>query len=481
MTTPVREEKAIGPTRPHTLLVLGPVVAFGLLLLGLSRNAGTGISDPDAPWHVLAGRHLWDTWQFHGPDPYSRFTTGPWVLNQWLPDLVMAGADRIGGLAAVAWLAQLGRLAVCVLLYAACRRRAGSLPAAFVAGAAVLGTADSLSPRPQLVGFALLALTVDAWLRTVSDLRPRWWLVPVAYLWACCHGTWVVGLTVGAAAVVGLVLDRRVQLRRDRQLLLRLAAIPVASGLVALVTPVGPSLLTSFSAVRAVSPYIQEWRLPTTPTPSVLATAALLLLVPLVWVLRRERVAWTHVALWLLAVAWGLSSMRTVAVGAIVVAPLAAEALGALLGRERNRVERAERVVVGSFLVAAAALSGLLAAAGPSTPAGAPHAFDSRLQAMPPGTVVYNTDLLGGWLMYSHPELAHTADTRAELYGPVLVRSYLDVMAARPGWEQDLDHFAPQAAILEKGLPVVDALRSRGWQVLGQDAGYVLLEPAAPR
>ena len=480
MTAPSRQD---APTRaarrPPALLVLGPVVAFGLLLLGLSRNAGTGITDPDTPWHVLAGRHLWDTWQFHGPDPYSMFTMGPWVLNQWLPELVMAGADRVGGLAAVAWLAQLARLAVCVLLYAACRRRAGSLPAAFVAGAAVLGTADSLSPRPQLVGFALLVLTVDAWLRTASDLRPRWWLVPVAYLWACSHGTWVVGVTVGVAVVVGLLLDRRVRLR-DGQLL-RLAAVPVASGLVALVTPVGPSLLTSFSAVRAVSPYIQEWRLPTTPTPSVLATAALLLLVPLVWVLRRRQVAWTRVVLWLLAVAWGASSMRTVAVGAIIAAPLAAEALATLLGRERNRVERGERVVVGASILAAVVLSGLLAAAGPSTPAGVPHAFDPRLRAMPSGTVVYNTDLLGGWLMYSHPGLVHTADTRAELYGPVLVRSYLDVMAARPGWEQDLDHFAPRAAILEKGLPVVDALRSRGWQVLGEDAGYVLLEPGTPR
>ena len=123
------------------LLRWAPVVAFGLLLLGLSRNAGLGITDPDTPWHVLAGRHLWETWQFTGPDPYSRFTTEPWVLNQWLPDLALAAADHLGGLAAVAWLAQLWRLGLCVLLYAACRRRAGSLPAAFVAGVALLGTA----------------------------------------------------------------------------------------------------------------------------------------------------------------------------------------------------------------------------------------------------------------------------------------------------------------------------------------------------
>ena len=186
------------------------MIAFGLLLLALSRHAGTGISDPDTTWHVLAGRHLWDTWQFSGPDPFSRFTSGPWVLNQWLPDLLLAGADYVGGLAAVAWLAQLGRLDRVSPALRHVPATSRQPAAALVAGVAVLGTADSLSPRPQLVGFALLAVTVDAWLRTATDLRPRWWLLAVAYVWACSHGTWVVGVTVGVAAVAGLALDRRV-------------------------------------------------------------------------------------------------------------------------------------------------------------------------------------------------------------------------------------------------------------------------------
>lgn len=474
-TTPTRADGS--PTTagrtPPAALRWGPVTAFGLLLVGLSRNAGTGISDPDAPWHVLAGRHLWDTWQFSGPDPLSRFTTGPWVLNQWLPELAMAAADHLGGLAAVAWLAQVWRLALLLLLYAACRRRAGSLPAAFVAGVAVLGTADSLSPRPQLVGFALLALTVDAWLRTASDLRPRWWLLPVAYVWACSHGTWVVGVCVGAAVVLGLLADRRVGPRHAA----RLAAVPVGSALLALVTPVGPGLLGSFAAVRAVSPYIQEWRLPTTPTASVLATGALLLGVPLLWLARRRSFSWTSAALWVLAAAWAVSTMRTVAVGAIIVAPLAASALDLALGRPRTRATRAERLVIGVSALVAVAVSALLAAGAPPEPVGVPHAFDRALSALPAGTVVYNSDLLGGWLMYSHPQLEHTADTRAELYGPQRARDYLDVMAARPGWEGELDRFAPRAAVVEQGLPVVRALQARGWDVRGTDAGYVIMAP----
>ncbi|MFC8503760.1 hypothetical protein ACFUC1_15490 [Pedococcus sp. NPDC057267] len=454
-----------------------PTALFCLLLLLTARTAGTGLSDPDTPWHVLAGRHLWTTGAFSGPDPYSSFTTKPWVLNQWLPDLLLAAADHLGGLPAVVWLAQAWRVLLCVLLLIACRQRADGLSAASVAAVAVLGTADSLSPRPQLVGFALLVITVSAWLNTASDGRPRWWLLLVAYVWACSHGTWVVGVTVGIATILGMLADRRL----DRKSALRLASIPLGSAALAVLTPLGPALLTSFQTVHAVSPYIQEWRAPTSATLSVIATSALLLVVPVAWVARRSTWSWTYMTLWLVGLVWSVSSMRTVAVGAIIVAPIAASAVSAAVRHRRRPVSTAERVLVAWAAALSLVASAVLAAHTPETPVGVPHRFDTLLSNLPAGTVVYNADALGGWLMYSHPQLSHTADTRAEIYGPILARSYLDVMAARPGWEEDLEHFAPRAVILEKGLPVVDALRSRGWQVLGADAGYVLLEPGTPR
>ena len=462
------------PTREApALLRWGPVVGFGLLLLGLARHAGSGISDPDTLWHVLAGRHLWDTGSFAGPDPLSRFTTGPWVLNQWLPDLLLALADHVGGLPAVAWLTQALRVAVCLGIYVACRRVGGLLPAALVAALAVLGTADSLSPRPQLVGFVLLAVTVSTWLRTAEDHRPRWWLLPLGWLWACSHGTWVVGVCVGSAVVASLLLARTVS-RREA---LRLAAIPVGTTLLAAVTPVGPELFRSFATVRAVSPYIQEWRTPTLDSPSVLATLALALLVPLGWWLRRETLRWPHVALWVVAIGWGASSMRTVAVAAIVLAPLAAASLTALIGRRRTAAGRPERLLLAGSAVASLALSAVLAAAGPSQPTGVPARLDPQLDALTAGTVVWNADLLGGWLMWSHPSLEHTADTRAELYGPERARAYLGVLRTEPGWEATFDAARPRAALVEETLPLVRGLESRGWTVVGRDRGYALLQP----
>ena len=47
--------------------------------------------------------------------------------------------------------------------------------------------------RPQLVSFVLLPVVLAAWLQTERDLKPRWWLVPLMWVWSLCHGFWFIG------------------------------------------------------------------------------------------------------------------------------------------------------------------------------------------------------------------------------------------------------------------------------------------------
>ena len=81
--------------------------------------------------------------------------------------------------------------------YALCRGKAGFSPPLLATVAGWVGAGGSLSPRPQVFGFILLAVSLAAWLRTERDGRIRWWLLPLTWLWACVHGTWLyaVGLT----------------------------------------------------------------------------------------------------------------------------------------------------------------------------------------------------------------------------------------------------------------------------------------------
>src|ERR1019366_8521257 len=112
-----------------------------------------------------------------------------------------------------------------VMSCSACRQAADSVPAIMAALAALVGTGGSLSERPQLVSFVLLAVTVGAWWKTAGDLRPRWWLAPMTFLWACSHGMWGVGVLLGLTVIAGLALDRRL----DRHTSARLLAVPALS------------------------------------------------------------------------------------------------------------------------------------------------------------------------------------------------------------------------------------------------------------
>ena len=472
--TPEAKTRSAAPAGPGISRWI-PIAGFALLLLSFTRQAARGLSDPDAPWHVVAGRELAATWQFAGPDPLSDFSHHPWILTQWLPELAMAGAYRVGGLPAVTWLASLGISTLCVTVYFVSRRWGGHLGAVVAAGMAALGAAGSLSPRPQVVGLVLLVVTVGAWLATARDHRVRWWLVPLSWVWACSHGTWILGPMVGLVVVAGLLAHRTL----SRAELGGLVGLVLGCAAAGLLTPLGLRSVESISAVQAVSPYIEEWRRASLTSPSTLVTL-LMAAVVLLTVRRTTLPRGVTLGLVAFAVVWTLWHQRTVAVGAVVLAPLVAESLSVLIGRERPAVDRLERVVVSAALALSLALAGLLAATGSSAMVGVPHQADRALDALPAGATVFNTDRLGGWLMLDHPRVRQIFDTRVEVYGPTAIKNYFTVMDAGVGWQPLFDELGPDAALVADSAPLARALQDqRGWTVTARGDGYLLLQPSS--
>jgi hypothetical protein len=258
---------------------------------------------------------------------------------------------------------------------------------------------------------------------------------------------------------------------------IQLLAVPLLSTAAGLVTPVGPRLLETFGTVRAVSPYIQEWRRPELSEPSTLALVGLVLVVVLIWLVRRDLPTWGTAGILLVGIAWGFSYARSVALGAIIIAPLAAQALESVLGRPRPRLGR-EPHLVAALLAVSVVVSALAAWSGPREPVGVPTGLTAALRSLPAHSVVYNDDVLGGWLMWSFPNVEQTTDTRAELYGPAQARSYLRGMEASSGWEESFKRHQPAAALVRETSPLARALQSDlGWAVVARDGSFVLLQP----
>jgi hypothetical protein len=447
-----------------------------LTLFAIAATVKLGIrpvSDPDAWWHLKTGAYVLSGGPFSGPDPWVPFSTRPFVLTQWLPEVVAQKGYSLFGLPAVAWLRCVAMLALISALVWAARQAADTVPAIMAALAGLIGTGGSLSERPQLVSFVLLAVTVGAWWKTAHDLRPRWWLVPMTFLWACSHGLWGVGVIVGLAVIAGLALDRRL----DRRTALRLLALPALSLAVAALTPVGPRLLlTPFEVSSNAAQLVQEWQ-PTNPRDLFAAvTLGMIALALLPWIRGKSARPWWQIALAGTAVVSTLAMFRTVPVGSIIAVPLLASALQEQRGHAAARLSRRGAMAWGALVVAAAIVAAPIAGAVAQRPSGWPEGLRPQLSAIPAKTVVLNDFAAGGWLLWAEPQLTPVIDLRSEIYSMQYIQDYKRTQEVRAGWQQFLDRTKPRYALLLTTMPLTAALQEElGWTIVGKDAGYVLL------
>jgi hypothetical protein len=463
--------RSAAPGSTPRLVMLVPLVVLGALPIMLLKFGTAPIADPDSLWHIVAGRKLWSTWQFTGPDQLGQFTQLPFVYHQWLPELLMAAADAVAGLPGVAWLFNAMLLTFVVALYALCRGQGGILAALLATVLGWIGAGGSLSPRPQVIGFILLAMSLTIWLRTERDGRIRWWLIPLTWLWACVHGTWLYSVGLSVLFAIGMLLDRRV----GRRFALRAGGLVAALVAVAMLTPVGPQLLLTPFAISRISPFINEWKPTSITEPHAAATLLMGLLVVVAWIRGTGRVSWTRMLLWGAGMVSTLLYARTIAIGAILLAPLVAEVLQRWLP-QRTIPRKLEVRTLGAATLLSLAFAALLVPATAPRPADVPSSFDTALAAMPQGTVVWNVDALGGWLLYSHPNLEPTMDTRAEVYGPDYLSRYVRAISGYPGWRETVASTGARYAIVSSESALAEGLqRQQGWTVIGREVPYVLL------
>jgi hypothetical protein len=449
-------------------------VAVATTVVAISLALGVRpVSDP-SPWlHLKIGAFLVNGGRFGLPDPWGPFATRTYLPTEWLPAIVGQETYQAFGLPGLAWLRCAGILGLLSALIWSARRSAGPATAAVVAMVAIVGAYRGLTERPQLVGFVFLAIVLGAWWRTALDLRPRWWLVPLTWLWACCHGLWIVGIAVGLVCVTGLLLDRRL----TRASATRLLAVPLASLAVAGLTPLGPQLLLSpFTVGRNTSAFVGEWQSTSAQDPFAVVTLAMFAVVVLSWVRRRRQPPWWQIGLLLTGIVATLATMRTIAVGAVICAPLLAQEIQRYRDRPADAPTRRSRSAWAALILVALVAAVPLSAARAQSPVSVPQRLAPQLSAIPAGTVVLAQGDINGWLFWSAPRVKPVLDPRLEIYPPAHIRAYVSAIAAGPGWRQFVDRTGARYALVLTDSPIASALAERaGWSQIGKDAGFVLM------
>jgi hypothetical protein len=455
-----------------------PVVLMALGLAAVAVNRAQGATDNDLWWHLRLGEDFLEQGNLHAPD-WSPFATQSWVPTEPVPEVVAAIAHRWAGLDGVMWVYATACVAVVLAIYVGGRAVGRPMAAAIGTLVATIGCSISLTPRPHLVSFVFLTIVLRAWNRTAEDLEPRWYLIPLVFVWSLCHGFWFIGVVYGFLEVVGLLLDRRVAPRAVGPLV----AVATLSGLSVLLNPVGLGVFEAPFAVNEVRKYASEWE-HTTPTMlAVFVVLGMQLAVVALWSRHRRLWSWRRLLLLLSSVFWLWFAWRTVVLASVVTAPLLVEGLEAALRRATpaeaaDRADpspRAEFAVLGGWALAcAAALVALVPALYHPPPTDS--AIDRRLDRLPPGSVVFNQFDVGGYLTWRHPDLHPVIDGLITPYSPAYVDEYFRARNLSPGWHRFFDATGAKAALLLDDSRLADVLEQEGWTATARFHDYVLLQ-----
>ncbi|MBI3407884.1 MAG: hypothetical protein HY040_05955 [Planctomycetes bacterium] len=463
-------------------------------------------------WHHLArGREIVAQGSLLDRDIFTYTVPGqPFQDVNWLSQVVYYGLFELGGLALVQVANALLLALTLALLINICRQRSGSLVVAMIVGIITfLGLWQAMTIRPQTFSLLLFVVLFDLLER--SSTKPWLLLFPplLLALWVNLHGAFPAGLMlVGAYFLAACwqkwkptpspqaslrargVPERPRDPRRLEDSPAGLAACLGACLVATLANPYGWSIYgyVSLTSSRAAARRIDEWVPPNLDLwigRAFFASLILLaVLVVLAWRTRKPGFRdWVLLALFL-PLACG--SVRMVTWWLIVLAPVLAELLAAVLPAAK-RDAAAPRPNAGAGLV----FTALLAVAVSSVPG--LQSYNPLLAYRPQERIEHDLDAVHvrlertlpsgrlfarlewgeylGWI--GMPRHQVFMDGRIEIFPDEVWREYSTITLGRDGWEEILDRYQVDALILDADYHgrtgLLDAVtKSPQWQLAFQ-------------
>ena len=394
-------------------------------------------------------------------DPFSYVAGGePWRTQSWLVELLYAFLEStFGGLGWVPVfiaVVSVGTLTITGLtIYSASRSMV--VTGAWLIVAAWL-LAPFSQPRPVLISYLLLAVLVM--ILTVGE-RLWWTVIPLIWLWAAIHGTWVIG--------IGLLVLAAIQRRS-----LRLGVLIAIALTMTALTAHGLGawqFLTTFLGSAGALTYLQEWQPP--DFGNFVQMPYLLIVAGVVVAATKGRIGVAMLWVVLPFLAFGLTSRRTVPVAMLVLIPIAARAVSVRLPKSRASGFPIPTVILLVTVGIVVALHTVSHVALDS------ERFPSDAAIEAAGDQpFFHDDGIGGYLIYrSGPDEQVYIDDRAELFGE---EGFAELADAKLGvYEELFDRLGMRSAIVRPRWPLYSILVRDGWAVEYRDEEWAVL--TAPR
>ncbi|WP_211287035.1 hypothetical protein [Georgenia soli] len=419
------------------------------------------LTESDTFWQIRTGLVTLAEKAIPATDPFSWTALGEsWTQNSWAFNVVLAGAYHVWGLPAVALLCATLIMGIGALVVHLARQLGGHPIGAglalFVASPLLIGF---LQARPQLIDYiAVLALVLVLQRLTHGSVRPLHAVAVVSAMsivWVNLHAAVLLGVGI-LGACAGLLILRR----RTRELGWWCAAATALSFLGAAANPRGFGLLSQTLGVRDASTgVVMEWQ-PFNPGDLQQLLMFVLGMLGLLLAVRRREVPF--VAALTVAAAGSVVAMRLLPVLLLVALPLLASVKApGWLSRYADSRQDLLRFGVTLFM------AGWLAVAVPQlTHLGRPspsiYPSASITDAIPAGCRLFNSYVLGGWVILERPDVPVSLDSRNDLYGVERVVTFESAVRGQGDLDEALSGAECVLVPLESGL--AEALKDdRGW------------------
>jgi len=454
--------------------------------------------DSDTWWHLRTGQWILENRSIPQADPFSYTRLGEsWQHPGWLVQVPMYWLYQLGGAGALnLWTAGMVTLA---FVFVWCTLSGGPFLRGFaiILGATV--AAVYWAARPYLVTFLLSA--VFLWIlegyrwRKVDRL---WWLPLLMVVWVNSHGGFLAGVLIWGVYVTHALfqwLTARVwHAGREparRQVLGRLLLVGVVLLAAVVINPSGMAMYTyAFKTVSigALQDYIDEWQSPDFHAAFVQPFAWLLLLTFGVVGASRRRLALTDFLLFAGFAMLGLLARRNIALFAIVALPVVTRHAAPLLAAAQRKLgfrqpAKAPAAGISNWLnwlllglVALAVVLKVLYVLQPGInqsafQRGLPLGAVEHLKRIEPQGRLFNSYNWGSYLLWALPEYPVFIDGRTDLYSDEVIDQWLQVIRARPGWEQVLEDYDVRLVLIEQDSMLDRVLEyESGWTSIYEDS-----------
>lgn len=479
------------PRVPSLYAVAAFALLAALVLVALAPRF-----DPDFWWHLKVGQYIAQHHAVPSRDFMSYVFAGhPWTDHEWLTELLMYGAFRVGGVygPVVLFAAVIGGAYLLVYLVMV-DRHINRLLAMGVLLLAAVASSGSWGPRVQMVTLLFLATYMFV-LHRFEISRDRRLLVAfpgIMLLWANMHGGFVIGLALLTITLFGEFLNERAHHEGafSRDDLRALGVTLIASGAVTLINPNGVRQLLyplTFIRPNAFTNLIQESASPNFHVVIMMVFEAMLLALVAALYAGRHPVNWTHLLLIIAFTYLAFSQIRNVPVWCVVLAPLLARYVQDTLGwsyRDRHLSGGIKSVVNLIFvvLILAGSVRGAMYLSSQASiqqyenhtfPVGAVKYL--RTHSLPPHVLVAYT--WGGYLLWNlFPRYRDYMDSRADtLYTATILDNYLTMFGAGPGWRAALKQAGVQDVLLPPSAPLIQVLaEDHAWRLAYRGSSAVI-------